>query len=346
MSSAPPAKPPQGTTGQARKDIWGLLLLSAFLMVIGLFLLYRTVFDPYRPVSGPLIVVVFVFLGLLTAAGTFGILFSAASLQGSFPQFGVTRFIVTGPAAIVVLFFLAGIYFSSGPPPFVNVVFHFYDGDEIIDSSGDIELDTATESRKIWVNDGRAEALIPYSATFGATHDGVAFRVHIKGFVVKKGQRKLDLPANGGIVDVIVVSDAENNATDTLHATPVTISTPIPTPVAISTPKATPTPVPSAKSVVDSWKLLFFDHFHPEHLWEVKHTNVGQADVKNDEFRSWCEPFDEKRYDVLERVTVAQDEHWQVTPTFLSERGLPMLNERWFQIMDDERWYAYRVRPK
>ena len=105
------------------------------------------------------------------------------------------------------------------------------------------------------------------------------------------------------------------------------------------TPKPTPLPTPA-----DHWKLVFYDHFTPGALWEVEHTDVSKADVRNGEFRSWCAPFNVNSYDVLEVVTVAKGEHWQVSSQFLTERGLPMLSERWFQIMDDEIWYAYRVR--
>jgi hypothetical protein len=95
------------------------------------------------------------------------------------------------------------------------------------------------------------------------------------------------------------------------------------------------------------WKLIWYDHFS-NGFFEVVRTDVSLADVENRLFHTWCIPFDRTRYEILEEVVVAQGEHWQVEGRnqYLAERGLPPLNERWFQIMDDERWYAYRVRPR
>jgi hypothetical protein len=96
----------------------------------------------------------------------------------------------------------------------------------------------------------------------------------------------------------------------------------------------------------DTWKLIWYDHFRPNQLFEVVSPDVSKADVDNRVFNSWCVPFDGNSFNILEKVEVAGDEHWKVPPEFLTVRGLPMLNERWFQIMDDERWYAFRVRPR
>lgn len=96
----------------------------------------------------------------------------------------------------------------------------------------------------------------------------------------------------------------------------------------------------------ETWKLIWYDHNRPQQLFEVRSTDVSKADVDNRVFNSWCVPIDRNNFNILEQVLVAKDEHWQVSPEFLTAHGLPMLNERWFQIMDDERWYAARVIPK
>ena len=94
------------------------------------------------------------------------------------------------------------------------------------------------------------------------------------------------------------------------------------------------------------WKLIWANHYEPGRLYEVVKPVYSIADVKNDLFKTWCVPFSEAQYEILQRVIVAKDEHWQVGPNWLSDHKLPMLNERWFQIMDDETWYAFEVRQR
>ena len=96
----------------------------------------------------------------------------------------------------------------------------------------------------------------------------------------------------------------------------------------------------------ETWKLIWYDHFLKNQLFEVLRTDVSQADVHNSVFHTWCVPIDRNNFNILEQVLVAKDEKWQVSPEFLTAHGLPMLNERWFQIMDDEQWYAVRVTPR
>jgi|SRR5271166_1337324 len=96
----------------------------------------------------------------------------------------------------------------------------------------------------------------------------------------------------------------------------------------------------------ETWKLIWFDHYRPNQLFEVVRTDVSKANVDNRVFNSWCVPIDPNSFNILEKVEIAGDEHWKVPPEFLTAHGLPMLNERWFQIMDDERWYAARVSAK
>jgi hypothetical protein len=96
----------------------------------------------------------------------------------------------------------------------------------------------------------------------------------------------------------------------------------------------------------DQWKLIWYNHYQPNTLFEVLSTDLSVGDITNNLFQTWCKPFDPSGFQILEKVEIAGDEHWKVPPQFLSDRGLPMLNERWFQIMDDERWYVFKVRPR
>jgi hypothetical protein len=105
-------------------------------------------------------------------------------------------------------------------------------------------------------------------------------------------------------------------------------------------------PPPPQEPVPVVWKLIWLNHFEPGRLYEVVNPDISTESVNNDTFKTWCVPFDEGQYEVLERVIVAKDEHWQVPSVWLSEHKLPMLNERWFQIMDDEVWYAFRLRRR
>ncbi|MDB5292288.1 MAG: hypothetical protein JWL69_3529 [Phycisphaerales bacterium] len=99
---------------------------------------------------------------------------------------------------------------------------------------------------------------------------------------------------------------------------------------------------------VDEYKLLWFDHNRPGQLFEVLSSKVELADVHENTFHTWCRPFDESRYDILERRVVAKDEHFKEEPNWWAKKpfNLPALNERWFQIMDDEVWYIFKVRRR
>ena len=101
-----------------------------------------------------------------------------------------------------------------------------------------------------------------------------------------------------------------------------------------------------AAKAQEIWKLIWYDHYRPNQLFEVVGTDVSKADVDNGIFNSWCVPFDPSQFDVLARIEIAGDEHWKASSDLLTQHGLPMLNERWFQIMDDERWYVYQLRQR
>jgi hypothetical protein len=38
----------------------------------------------------------------------------------------------------------------------------------------------------------------------------------------------------------------------------------------------------------ETWKLIWFDHFRPNQLFEVVRSDVSKADVDNRVFNSWC----------------------------------------------------------
>jgi hypothetical protein len=84
-------------------------------------------------------------------------------------------------------------------------------------------------------------------------------------------------------------------------------------------------------------------------IYEVVRTNPEVAEIDNNGFKSWCKPFFRDQYVILSEVEVAGDEHfkngepnwWTKSPYYL-----PALRERWFQIMDDERWYVVTLRNK
>ena len=82
---------------------------------------------------------------------------------------------------------------------------------------------------------------------------------------------------------------------------------------------APPTPPP----VAHQYKLIWYDHYQPNALWEVTHNARPEvAQVDNGLFHTWCVPFRESDYVVIQR------------------------NKRWLQIMDGEKWYFYEVVPK
>jgi hypothetical protein len=76
-------------------------------------------------------------------------------------------------------------------------------------------------------------------------------------------------------------------------------------------------------------KTALYDAFDVENrLWRsVRRANVeySGADVRKDAFKKWCIPFDEGHYEVLGRIIVTKDEHWQITPKWLTDHNLPML---------------------
>jgi hypothetical protein len=105
---------------------------------------------------------------------------------------------------------------------------------------------------------------------------------------------------------------------------------------------------------VPQYKLVWFNHFEGNMLYQVNRTETGKNDVMNDEFRTWCSPFNEQDYVIQERYLVAADEQFKDVPGKGKENwwnkpeydNLPKLNPRWLQIMDDERWYVYKVVPR
>jgi hypothetical protein len=95
------------------------------------------------------------------------------------------------------------------------------------------------------------------------------------------------------------------------------------------------------------YKLVWYDHLDGR-FWEVMRTDVSISDVRNEQFKSWCVPFDESQYIILKKRLIAADEqfkegaNWWVLPPY----KLPALNQRWLEIMDDEKWFFYEVEHK
>ena len=111
---------------------------------------------------------------------------------------------------------------------------------------------------------------------------------------------------------------------------------------------ARPAPEPRPARPKLQYKLIWVNHFEPGKYYEVVRTDVQRKEIRNDEFKQWCIPFDPNRWIIHESRLIAGDEHWKEDPTRLSRSpyNLPAMNERWFQIMDDEKWYLYTVEEK
>lgn len=94
--------------------------------------------------------------------------------------------------------------------------------------------------------------------------------------------------------------------------------------------------------------LLWFDHRrypYPQEqpLFRVEYTNLGEADhINNDLFQSWCQIFDAAPYVLTGFKLVAADEEFKTDYTVWQNPpyNLPKLTKRFFEIMDDERWYV------
>lgn len=112
-------------------------------------------------------------------------------------------------------------------------------------------------------------------------------------------------------------------------------------------PNITPPPPAVQQLPQHQYKLVWFNHEDGK-LWEVRSTNTNITEVRNGQFKSWCAPFDESQFVVHQRRLVAGDEHFKESANWwtVAPYGLPALNERWLQIMDDEKWYFYEVVPK
>ena len=104
---------------------------------------------------------------------------------------------------------------------------------------------------------------------------------------------------------------------------------------------------PNRIQQVIQYKLVWYNHLDGK-FWEVIRTALDKKEVRNDEFKTWCIPFDENQYLVFQKRLVASDErftqgvNWWSKPPY----NLPSLNLEWLKIMDDERWYVYEVESK
>jgi len=116
----------------------------------------------------------------------------------------------------------------------------------------------------------------------------------------------------------------------------------------VTRPSTSPTHQPAPRQASIRYKLIWRNHFEPDKLYEVVRTDVSRREIRNDDFKQWCIPFEPSRWIVHESRLIAGDEHWKEDPTRLTAAPyhLPPMNERWFQIMDDEKWFFYAVEPK
>jgi hypothetical protein len=127
-------------------------------------------------------------------------------------------------------------------------------------------------------------------------------------------------------------------------STPTPSPTPTPTPTSTPTPSPTPTPTPSL-----IYKLLWYNHFEPQTIYEVVRTNPEVPGIENNGFKNWCKPFFRDQYVIISEVEVAGDEsfkngepNWWTKPPYY----LPELRQSWLHIMDDERWYVVTLQKK
>jgi hypothetical protein len=107
-------------------------------------------------------------------------------------------------------------------------------------------------------------------------------------------------------------------------------------------------PVPPIRYV-----LVFMDHEDPTGmLWKVLRTDITQREIGRGDFKRWCVRFAPSEKNIVSQEEVAGDEHFKLSGGrnanwWTSDPyNLPPLIERWFQIMDDERWYVYSYRNK
>lgn len=106
--------------------------------------------------------------------------------------------------------------------------------------------------------------------------------------------------------------------------------------------------IDSAKSDY-TYKLLWYNHFKPDTVFLVKTTNLNIGDqLDNEVFEGWCSTFDSIGYDITGKKQVAGDEHFKIDydPWTQAPYNLPPLTKRWFEILDDERWYIVELKKK
>jgi hypothetical protein len=119
----------------------------------------------------------------------------------------------------------------------------------------------------------------------------------------------------------------------------------------------TEAPVPDTEEDYDEqgWVEVWRNHFDGTY-WVVMADKVdyengeleGSGHGSNEPYKRMCLPISEYEAqfhaelgrDEQRWVTLARDEHIKADP---GAYGLPAINPRWPQIMDDERWYAARA---
>ena len=95
------------------------------------------------------------------------------------------------------------------------------------------------------------------------------------------------------------------------------------------------------------YALIWYNHDEPELLYRVVNTNLGTPsdDMNNELFKSWCQPFTIPPSQAVAKLLVAADEAFKIDYTLWTDApySLPGLAARWFEILDDERWYIVEL---
>jgi hypothetical protein len=103
----------------------------------------------------------------------------------------------------------------------------------------------------------------------------------------------------------------------------------------------------AAQKPTARYALVWFDHFNSDPLYRVVSTNLGTPsdDINNELFRSWCQPFTVPPSQPVAKLLAAADEKFKIDYTLwtVPPYSLPELDERWFEILDDERWYVVEL---
>jgi hypothetical protein len=123
---------------------------------------------------------------------------------------------------------------------------------------------------------------------------------------------------------------------------------PVATKVKFQDLEATP-PISNPDATTHTYLLIWYDHYKDDHLYKVNRTDLTVGDaMDNDLFHTWCDEWFVDLSTITGNLQVARDEAfvlndyndvWTKAPY-----NLPALTKRWFEIMDDERWYIAELK--